>query len=122
MKRNRGGERDLDHIIMASIRGLDRALLEYPVKAGLIFCLDRTFDETLNSIILEKAIAYRHRLHVVNVFVWPARGEADRAPHTHARQGYALVGWTRGGLRFCAVGDVAAADLGVLADLLRNKV
>src|SRR5947207_3551320 len=61
MKRNRGGERDLDHIIMASIRGLDRALLEYPVKAGLIFCLDRTFDETLNSIILEKAIAYRHR-------------------------------------------------------------
>src|SRR6267378_3355634 len=61
MKRNRGGERDLDHIIMASIRGLDRALLEYPVKAGLIFCLDRTFDEHLNSIILEKAIAYRHR-------------------------------------------------------------
>src|SRR5712672_2068348 len=61
MKRNRGGERDLDHIIMASIRGLDRALLEYPVKAGLIFCLDRTFDLTLNSIILEKAIAYRHR-------------------------------------------------------------
>src|SRR5207244_3590049 len=34
---------------------------EYPVKAGLIFCLDRTFDQTLNAIILEKAIAYRHR-------------------------------------------------------------
>jgi len=67
------------------------------------------------------AITYRHRLHVVNVFVWPATGEADRAPHTHARQGYALVGWTQGGLRFCAVGDVAAADLGVLADLLRDK-
>ena len=46
---------------MASIRGLDRALLEYPVKAGLIFCLDRTFDETLNAILVEKAIAYRHR-------------------------------------------------------------
>src|SRR6266571_3819156 len=44
LKRNRGGEQDLDHIIMASIRGLDRAALEYPVKAGLIFCLDRTFD------------------------------------------------------------------------------
>jgi anti-sigma factor RsiW len=67
------------------------------------------------------AITYRHRLHVVNVFVWPAAGEADRTPHTHARQGYSLVGWTRGGLRFCAVGDVAAADLGVLVDLLRDK-
>ena len=61
MKRNRGGEQDLDHIIMASFRGLDRALLEYPVKAGLIFCLDRTFDYGLNEIIVEKAIAYRKR-------------------------------------------------------------
>lgn len=61
MKRNRGGERDLDHIIMASIRGLDRALLEYPVRAGLIFCLDRQFDHGLNAILADKAIAYRHR-------------------------------------------------------------
>jgi adenosine deaminase len=61
MKRNRGGEQDLDHIIMASIRGMDRALLEYPVRAGLIFCLDRTFDYALNEVIAEKAIAYRHR-------------------------------------------------------------
>jgi adenosine deaminase len=72
MKRNRGGEQDLDHIIMASIRGLDRALLEYPVRAGLIFCLDRTFDETLNAIIVEKAIAYRHR-GVVGVDIAGAR-------------------------------------------------
>src|SRR5438552_8842684 len=61
MKRNRGGEQDLDHIIMASVRGLDRALLEYPVTAGLIFCLDRRFDFALNEIVAEKAIAYRHR-------------------------------------------------------------
>ncbi len=61
MKRNRGGEQDLDHIIMASIRGVDRAALEYPVAAGLIFCLDRTFGYALNEIILEKAIAYRRR-------------------------------------------------------------
>jgi len=39
LKRNRGGEQDLDHIIMAAVRGLDRASLEYPVKAGFIFCL-----------------------------------------------------------------------------------
>ncbi len=30
MKRNRGGERDLDHIILAAIRGVDRASIEYP--------------------------------------------------------------------------------------------
>ena len=43
MKRNRGGERDLDHIILAAIRGLDRASLEYPqVRAALILMMDRT--------------------------------------------------------------------------------
>jgi adenosine deaminase len=61
LKRNRGGERDVDHIIMASIRGLDRAALEYPVRAGLIFCLDRTFDHRLNQVVVEKAIQYQKR-------------------------------------------------------------
>jgi adenosine deaminase len=62
MKRNRGGERDLDHIIMAAIRGLDRASLEYPqVRAGLILMMDRTFDARLNEIIVEKAIRWAPR-------------------------------------------------------------
>jgi len=61
MKRNRGGEQDLDQIMMAAIRGLDKASLEYPVKAGIIVCLDRTFNHRLNEILLEKALRYRSR-------------------------------------------------------------
>jgi adenosine deaminase len=61
MKRNRGGEQDLDHIIAAATRGMDRASLEYPVKPGLIFCLDRAFSFELNEILVEKAIAWRDR-------------------------------------------------------------
>jgi adenosine deaminase len=61
MKRNLGGERDLDHIIHAALRGMDRAVLEYGLKAGLIFCLAREFSAELNEIILEKAIRYRSR-------------------------------------------------------------
>ena len=62
MKRNRGGERDLDHIILAAIRGLDRASLEYPlVRAGLILMMDRTFDVRQNEIIVEKAIGWSDR-------------------------------------------------------------
>jgi adenosine deaminase len=62
MKRNRGGERDLDHIILAAIRGLDLASLEYPqVRAGLILMMDRTFDRRLNEIIVEKAIRWSGR-------------------------------------------------------------
>ena len=62
MKRNRGGERDLDHIILAAIRGLDLASLEYPqVTAGLILMMDRTFSPRQNEIIVEKAIRWATR-------------------------------------------------------------
>ena len=62
MKRNRGGEQDLDHIIAAAVRGMDRAVLEYPqVRAGLIFCLDRSFSPALNEIIAAKAVAWQSR-------------------------------------------------------------
>jgi len=61
MKRNRGGERDLDQIMMAAVRGLDRASLEYPVRSGIIICLDRTFDGHLNEILLEKALKFKNR-------------------------------------------------------------
>src|SRR5438093_2017023 len=62
MKRNRGGERDLDHIILAAIRGLDRARLEYPqVRAGLILMMDRTFTARQNEVIVEKAIGWSSR-------------------------------------------------------------
>jgi adenosine deaminase len=62
MKRNRDGERDLDHIILAAIRGLDLASLEYPqVRAGLILMMDRTFSATQNMVIVEKAIRYAAR-------------------------------------------------------------
>ncbi|MGH3028652.1 MAG: adenosine deaminase, partial [Gaiellaceae bacterium] len=78
MKRNRGGERDLDHIIMAAIRGLDRASLEYPqVRAGLILMMDRTFTYEQNEVIVHKAIRYAPR-GIVGIDIAgprPVRGE-----------------------------------------------
>src|ERR1022692_2326975 len=51
----------LDQIMMAAARGLDRASVEYPVRSGIIICLDRTFDHHLNEILLEKALKYKNR-------------------------------------------------------------
>ena len=77
MKRNRGGEQDLDHIIHAALRGLDRVVLSYHVKAGLIFCLAREFPFELNRIIVEKAMHYHHR-GVVGIDVAGSEsGESD---------------------------------------------
>ena len=81
MKRNRGGERDLDHIIMAAVRGLDRAGLEYPrVRAGLILMMDRTFSPEQNEVIIEKAIRYRER-GVVGIDIAGPRPNGGRYPY-----------------------------------------
>jgi adenosine deaminase len=81
MKRNRGGERDLDHIIMAAVRGLDRASLEYPrVRAGLILMMDRTFSREQNEVIVEKAIRYKSR-GIVGVDIAGPRPDGGRYPY-----------------------------------------
>lgn len=62
MKHNMGGEHDLDHIIMAALRGMERALLEFEhLSSGIIFCLAREFSYEQNEIIVQKAIKYHHR-------------------------------------------------------------
>jgi adenosine deaminase len=81
MKRNRGGERDLDHIIMAAARGVDRASLEYPqVRAGLILMMDRTFTHAQNEVIVEKAIRYRSR-GIVGIDIAGPRPAPGRYPY-----------------------------------------
>src|SRR6476620_11009607 len=86
MKRNRGGERDLDHIILAAIRGLDRASLEYPqVRAGLILMMDRTFSADQNMVIIEKAIRYAPR-GIVGVDIAGPRPGGTRYDYTQIRE------------------------------------
>jgi adenosine deaminase len=81
MKRNRGGEQDLDHIILAAIRGLDRAELEYPqVRCGLILMMDRTFSQRLNEIIVEKAIRWAPR-GIVGLDIAGPRPTPGRYPY-----------------------------------------
>lgn len=62
MFRNRSGERDLDQIILAALRGMEKALAEFPqVRAGLMLLLDRRLPLEKNAIIVGKAIKYRDR-------------------------------------------------------------
>ncbi len=62
MFRNRGGERDLDQIILAALRGMERGLAEFPaVRAGIILLLDRRLSVEQNGVIVKKAIKYKSR-------------------------------------------------------------
>lgn len=59
--RSRNGERDLDHLIVFALQGMERAMLKYPVRAGIILMMDRRFTEQENSAIIKKAIRYHPR-------------------------------------------------------------
>jgi anti-sigma factor RsiW len=59
------------------------------------------------------ALIYKRRAHIINVFVWPDRPEAE-ATDTH--DGYNVLKWSGGGLVFYAVSDVGASDLAAFRD------
>ena len=82
MFRNRGGERDLDHIINAARWGLELALVEYPnVKAGLILMMDRSLTREQNEIIVDKAIKYAGKGIVGIDLAGPNRRTFSMASH-----------------------------------------
>ncbi|MGA2409103.1 MAG: anti-sigma factor [Candidatus Binataceae bacterium] len=66
------------------------------------------------------ALVYRHRLHIINLFTWPADHSPNSPPQLETRQGYNVVHWTQAGMEYWAVSDVAPADLESFAQLLRQ--
>ena len=78
MFRNRGGERDLDQIILAALRGMEKGLAEFSnVRAGLILMLDRRLPLEKNEIIVKKAIKY-HRRGIVGIDIAGPTAEGFR--------------------------------------------
>jgi anti-sigma factor RsiW len=57
------------------------------------------------------AIVYSRRLHTVNLFVWSTSGRLPAGTRAVQRDGYSLVEWSEGGLRFAAVSDIDPGEL-----------
>jgi anti-sigma factor RsiW len=62
------------------------------------------------------ALVYRHRLHLINLFIWPSKSEQAQGVVVHSHQGYNLLHWARGGMGFWAVSDLNKADLKQFAE------
>ncbi len=66
------------------------------------------------------ALIYGRRKHLINLFVWPARGTVRLADNSGLRQGYNWISWRSGDMQFCLVSDVSAADLREFSALLNH--
>ena len=55
------------------------------------------------------ALVYRHRQHLINLFIWPEAGE--EAPRAAAQQGYNLLYFKYAGMEYWAISDLNPAEL-----------
>lgn len=57
------------------------------------------------------ALVYRHRQHLINLFVWPDRAARPQPPELSSRRGYAVVHWSDGAMTYWAVSDLNGGEL-----------
>jgi anti-sigma factor RsiW len=62
------------------------------------------------------ALVFRHRQHVIDLFVWPEASGAAARLHNASRRGFNVVHWSANGMAFWAVSDVNASDLKTFAE------
>ena len=65
------------------------------------------------------ALVYYHGKHPINLFVWRERGAGEPSPRRASRDGFNLVQWQAGGMRFAAVSDLNPRELDEFVRLLR---
>jgi adenosine deaminase len=118
-KRNRSAEIDLDHVVLAACRAVDRAAIEYPaVRAGVVLMCDRTFPVELNDVIVAKALRWRDR-GVVGIDLAgprPHPGHYDYAVHAPAFTEARAAGL---GVTVHCGEDGDPTEIGVVVDALR---
>lgn len=63
------------------------------------------------------ALVYRHRKHVIDLFIWPDGTSGRGLPvQTLAKHGYNVLHWTEAGMAFWAISDLNAAELKTFAE------
>ena len=69
------------------------------------------------------ALVYRHRQHIINLFLWPTDGGADKGGvAASSLQGYHVIHWSSGGMTYWAVSDLNPEDLRAFGDLVQRRV
>ncbi|HEV8198353.1 MAG TPA: zf-HC2 domain-containing protein [Gemmatimonadales bacterium] len=82
----------------------------YPLAGGR---LDYLHGRTVAALV------YTRRKHLINVFVWPAGGEAAGGGKPRFVQGYHLLRWVTPDYQYWVVSDLGIAELSEFAGLIQ---
>ena len=67
------------------------------------------------------ALVYRHRQHLIHLFVWPAVDRPNSALHSLTRQGYQVIVWSDAAMHYWAISDLNAEALKSFSNLIREQ-
>ena len=67
------------------------------------------------------ALVYRHRQHVIDLFIWPDTQTAHATSmQTSSKQGFNMLHWNNAGMTFWAISDLNPADIKTFAETYAN--
>jgi len=66
------------------------------------------------------ALVYQRRRHVINVFVWPTASSTNGAGEL-PRKGFNMIHWSKAGMTYWAVSDLALSELRQFADFYKES-
>jgi anti-sigma factor RsiW len=89
----------------------DLASEGFPLVGGRLDYLDRR---------PAAALVYQRRKHFINLFIWPSENGADEKAVQTTLRGYNVIRWTRSGMSYSAISDVAPTDLWSFEQALRK--
>jgi mycothiol system anti-sigma-R factor len=68
------------------------------------------------------ALVYKHRQHVVNLFIWPDDGHSDASAKASTKQGFQMRRWNQAGMDYWMISDMDAESMATLENLLRSRI
>lgn len=84
----------------------------FPLVGGRLDYLDRR---------AVAALVYRHRKHLINVFLWPATANHGNTPQRLTGRGFHIIQFTHDGMAYWVISDVGMPSLARFAALLQSR-
>lgn len=66
------------------------------------------------------ALVYRHRQHLIHLFVWPAQDRPETISPALSRHGYQVIHWSDRAMRYWAISDLNADELKAFSKLIQK--
>jgi anti-sigma factor RsiW len=67
-------------------------------------------------------LAYRHRKHVLELYLWPAPGAREPGLRAASQRGFQLLSWKQRDMQFVAISDMSEQDLEKFAGALQAQL